>query len=224
MTTAEVAAERGFDPALGFDALRGFDPALRGQDCVLESASGELFSLPANRWHGPPDRFDRALLARCAGPTVDIGCGPGRLAGALGARGTPVLGLDISPVAVRMTRARGVRALQADVFGPVPAEGRWRHGLLVDGNIGIGGDPIALLRRVAELLARNGTVLVELARPGTGLRRSRVRVRSEGHCGQWFPWAWLGVDSIGAMAVAAGLLVRGVQAANGRWFAELLRV
>lgn len=200
-----------------------FDAALRGGDWSLESDTGEELPLSANQWHGPLDRFDRALLARCAGSTVDIGCGPGRLAGALRARGIPVLGLDISPLAVRLTRARGVRALHGDVFGPVPAEGHWRHGLLVDGNIGIGGDPVALLTRVAELLARHGTVLVELARPGTGLRRHRVRLRGSDAGGQWFPWAWLGVDAIGAAAGCAGLLVRHVGVTNGRWFAELLR-
>ena len=53
-----------------------------------------------------------------------------------------------------------------DVFGPLPGEGRWDTALLADGNIGIGGDPVALLARVRELLAPEGRVVVDLAAPG----------------------------------------------------------
>ena len=50
---------------------------------------------------------DAALLEPCAGPTLDIGCGPGRLAAALALSGTPALGIDVSPAAVRLAREIG---------------------------------------------------------------------------------------------------------------------
>jgi len=46
--------------------------------------------------------------------------------------------------------------------------GRWAHVLLADGNVGIGGDVVALLRRCAELVRPGGTVVVEVERPGAG--------------------------------------------------------
>ncbi|HEX5199142.1 MAG TPA: methyltransferase domain-containing protein [Actinoplanes sp.] len=110
---------------------------------------------------------DEALLARCDGPTLDVGCGPGRLAGSLARRGCPALGIDISDVAVRLARRRGATALRRDVFGPLPGAGRWQHVLLADGNIGIGGDPARLLRRCRRLLAPHGRLHVEAAAPGT---------------------------------------------------------
>jgi SAM-dependent methyltransferase len=197
-----------------------FDGALTGSVCVLELADGETIDLPVARWHAPPDAFDHMMLARCAGRTLDVGCGPGRLTTALAERGVPALGVDISPVAVELTRLRGAPALCADVFGRIPAEGRWRHVLLADGNVGIGGDPAALLARVAVLLARHGTALVELDPPGTGLRRAAARFAAHG---TWFPRARLAVDAVGEPAVAAGFHVRSTAGAGGRWFAELVK-
>lgn len=195
-----------------------FDRALAGAVCVLQLASGETVDLPVARWHALPDTFDDLLLSRCTAQTLDVGCGPGRLTTALTERGIPALGVDISELAVELTRLRGAPALCADVFGRIPAEGRWRHVLLADGNVGIGGDPTALLCRVAGLLADDGTALVELDPPGTGLRREAARLEAG-----WFPWARLAVDAIDEPAVAAGFRVRGTSGMDGRWFAELVR-
>lgn len=201
-----------------------FDPALGAPWCVLELASGDRVPLPVARWHALPDPFDELLLSRCTGRTLDVGCGPGRLASALTERGVPALGVDTSPVAVELTKSRGAAALRADVFGRLPAEGRWRHVLLADGNVGIGGDPAALLRRVAELLAPGGTALVELDRPGTGLRRERARLRRPGWTtDEWFPWARLGTDAVEGPASEAGLRVGSGAHHAGRWFVELDR-
>jgi SAM-dependent methyltransferase len=200
--------------------ITGFDAALRGTACVLELAGGERLHLPVDRWHGQPDAFDGMLLDRCRGRTMDVGCGPGRLAGALAERGVTTLGVDVSPLAVALTRRRGAPALCADVFDPLPDEGRWRQVLLADGNVGIGGDPTALLTRVRALLAAGGSAVVELDAPGTGLRRHTARVAGQHGT---FPWARVAVDLAGQLATSAGLTVSTVDGSGGRWFAELVR-
>ncbi|GGL26061.1 class I SAM-dependent methyltransferase [Nocardia jinanensis] len=56
--------------------------------------------------------WDRAVLTAFAesvgdrGPVADIGCGPGRIAGFLAARGTRVHGVDLSPAMVAVARER----------------------------------------------------------------------------------------------------------------------
>jgi SAM-dependent methyltransferase len=199
--------------------MTDFDVALLGETCWLELAGGERISLPVERWRADPDPSDEMMLAHCQGPALDIGCGPGRLTSALTSRGVTVLGVDTSPVAIRMTRARGAVALRRDVFGHVPGEGRWRSILLADGNVGIGGDPVKLLRRVRELLAPNGNAVVEVEAPGGGVRHRPVRLNGSG---SWFPWAWLGADAVDGTARAAGLRPRWVASEGQRWFTELV--
>ncbi|MEU0530897.1 class I SAM-dependent methyltransferase [Amycolatopsis tolypomycina] len=199
-----------------------FDRGLLGHRCWLELASGERIELPVERWTEPSDGDD-VLLDACSGPTVDLGCGPGRLTAALAGRGVVALGVDSSRTAVALTRRRGGSALQRNIFDSLPGEGRWHHALLADGNIGIGGDPAALLRRTAELIAPGGDVLVELEPPGRGLRHERVRLRPGRADVAWFTWAWVGVDAIAEVAVRAGMRVDWTTRRGHRWFARLER-
>jgi len=164
---------------------------------------------------------DVSLLDRCGGPTLDVGSGPGRLTVALAERGVPALGIDITPHAVRIARSAGALTLLRDVFGRVPGTGRWMTVLLADGNIGIGGDPAALLRRVGELLAPRGQALIELQPPGTGLRCERVRLRRGPQAGDWFPWAYVGSDQVAGIAAEAGFAKAETWPSDGRWFTTL---
>ncbi|OLL72012.1 hypothetical protein Ae168Ps1_0385 [Pseudonocardia sp. Ae168_Ps1] len=154
----------------------GFDPVLRGEVPRLVRDDGRALSLDHARWLARADGDDEWLLRRCRGPVIDLGCGPGRLTAALHTRGVPALGVDSSPVARDLCRRRGVAMVCADLFGGLPSEGTWRHVLLADGNIGIGGDPTRLLTRSAALVHPSGSVLVEVdpdpavcwRRPGCG--------------------------------------------------------
>ncbi|WKU02353.1 class I SAM-dependent methyltransferase [Micromonospora soli] len=188
----------------------------------LVHADGTRSRLPVERWHGPAEAAIASVVARCAGPTLDLGCGPGRLTQALTRAGLTTVGVDVSARAVALTRARGAVAVQADLFDPLPAEGRWRHLVLLDGNIGIGGDPGALLRRCRALLRPGGSVLVELDPPGTGAWQGQVHVVSGRHQGPSFRWASLDTRAVHDVAATAGLAVREVYPAGPRWFAELV--
>ncbi|MGN9908919.1 DUF2064 domain-containing protein [Phytohabitans sp. LJ34] len=191
----------------------------------LVTADGWRHRLPVSRWRDGPEPAVRELLERCTGPTLDVGCGPGRLTAALAARGVTTLGIDTSAGAVAQARRRGGSALRRDVFAPVPGEGRWAHVLLVDGNIGIGGDPVRLLRRCAALLRPGGTVLAELDAGDTGLWRGYAHLSygERAHRTAPFRWARLGLTALHRLADTAELTVRAVLHRDGRWFAELER-
>jgi SAM-dependent methyltransferase len=184
---------------------------------------GSEHALPIGRWLAPVDVADRAVLAYAAAPVLDVGCGPGRHLAALTAAGVEALGIDLSPVAVRLARARGADALLRSVFDDVPRSGRWRTVLLLDGNIGIGGAPTALLARARALVAPGGRVIVETGPPATQTRRVRVRLESRGTLSPWFGWAIVGARGIVPIARAAGLRSNAWICAGGRWFVCLER-
>jgi SAM-dependent methyltransferase len=192
-----------------------------GQDAgqiTLQSHTGARIVLDLARFTAPPGPADIGVLARCAGPTLDIGCGPGRLAAALAQRGIPALGVDISGVALMLARAAGAMALRRSVFDRLPGEGRWHHALLIDGNIGIGGDPAALLRRVRQLLdPEHGELLVETETADIH-ELHRVRV---GDTGPEFGWARMGAPALTALATSMGYRVRGAWYVGGRCFTAL---
>lgn len=189
----------------------------------LRRADGRVEPLPLARWLGPADEADAALLARVEGAALDIGCGPGRHVAALRQAGHPCLGLDLSPVAVDITRGRGAQAILGSVFEDVPAAGTWRTALLLDGNVGIGGEPAALLARACELLAPRGAVLAELEPPGARTGVTRVRLEAPGAVSEWFRWAHVGVDAVDELAREAGLGRDWTTCSGGRWFAALRR-
>jgi SAM-dependent methyltransferase len=202
--------------------------AAAGRTAVLTliDDAGRERRVDASGWCRPHLPGDAGLLGRCAGPTLDVGCGPGRLTAALHRAGVPALGIDVSRAAVRLARRRGATALRRDVFGALP--GRWRHLLLADGNIGIGGDPAALLRRCRALLTDDGRIHAELAAPGTRTWAGDAALRSTGGAthpptgsAAAFRWAEVATDDVRDVAAPAGLRVAETWTEAGRWFATL---
>ncbi|MET7937190.1 methyltransferase domain-containing protein [Streptomyces sp. NPDC005322] len=187
----------------------------------LRRADGWMLPLEVERWCADADAADRTVLRRCRGPILDIGCGPGRLVAALALLGRPCLGIDVSRAAVARTVGAGGPALCRSVFDPLPGEGRWGTALLIDGNIGIGGDPKALLARVGRLVTPDGLLLVEVA-PADVDERVQVRVDDgRGAMGTAFPWARVGAPALVRHARAAGWAAVERWTALGRDFLAL---
>ncbi|MFJ5290734.1 class I SAM-dependent methyltransferase [Streptomyces sp. NPDC088348] len=189
----------------------------------LRRADGWLLPLDVERWCAAADRADMSVLGRCEGTVLDIGCGPGRLVAALAGLGHRALGVDVSHAAVARTARAGASALCRSVFDRLPGEGRWGTALLIDGNIGIGGDPRALLGRAAQLIAPRGLLLAEAA-PVDVDECVRVRVDDgRGGAGADFPWARVGVSALLGHARATGWNAAGQWQEEGRPFVALRR-
>jgi SAM-dependent methyltransferase len=218
---------------------------LSGEECAVVGEDGTRNALPADRWLEAADESDRRLfVGPCSGPTLDVGCGPGRLVLALQRHGVPAHGIDVSAEAVDRARECGASVSQADVFAPVsewlpdgqpaglpeglseglPGEGRWAHALLADGNVGIGGRPDRLLGRIRELLAPGGRVHVELhAGADIGVTTTNVRLHVGGRHSTPFRWATVGMDAIADVAAEAGLQLLHIDSAADRHVAVLAR-
>ena len=201
-----------------------YERALAGELCWIRHQHGGVRSLPVEKWLAgkhTDDMFDGAVLQLCTGPVIDVGCGPGRLVAQLAKRGVCALGIDQSANAVDLARRSGAAAMRGDIFHELPAVGSWQTALLVDGNIGIGGDPSRLLRRVRELLVPGGRCLVEFDTRATGVRTRRVRLESADQVGPWFSWASVGLDSAEGLALECGFTMGRVATIGDRAIASL---
>ena len=178
--------------------------------------------MAAERWADASDAADRTTLEGLAGPVLDIGCGPGRMVRAALDAGLAALGVDVSAAAVAHCRAAGLPVLHRSVFAALPNEGRWSGALLLDGNVGIGGDAAALLDRCRQLLAIGGALVVE-THPDA--HRDTVSlstlVDDRGRTSEPFPWAEVG--SVPLLDAAAGFREEASWTVSGRHFLRLAR-
>lgn len=191
---------------------------------LMRFDDGSSVPLPADRWHGTCDQSETAVLKRVLGPVIDIGCGPGRHVEWLAMNGVNALGIDPSPRAVALASARGIPVIGRSVFDHLPGEGRWTTALLLDGNVGIGGDPVKLLRRVGDLLQPSGVCVAEVDGPDATGKVRMARLEVDGVHTRWFPWANLSVSDLEDVAQQAGSQVRSLISEGGRWFAEIVRI
>jgi SAM-dependent methyltransferase len=123
------------------------------------------FFLPPSAW--PAD--ERELLTPApSGPVLDLGAGAGRHSLWFQERGDEVTAVDVSPGAVSVCRARGVRDARLGDLTDPPADRPWAAVLLLCGNLGQAGgwdETRALLARLARLCAPGAVLLADSVDP-----------------------------------------------------------
>lgn len=128
---------------------------------LTERDDGCIFASDAARYLSPPERMNplnRWALQQARGRVLDVGCGAGRHALALAGLGHEVIGIDPSPGAVEVSRARGVTAFRGSIAAPPPGIGEFDTLLMLGNNLGLLGR--------AELAADVLAALAALVRPG----------------------------------------------------------
>ena len=218
MSVETLRENRTWEPAV---LARYADALRRASPLRVHDESGASVPFDVGRWLRSPDAADETGLARCGAPTLAIGCGPGRLVRDLLARGISALGVDVSEAAISIARRNGASVLRRCVFDGLPGEGRWEVALLVDGNIGIGGDASRLLARVRELLVPGGIVLVEVD-PGHSYGPFTAVVRGpDGEAVGSFPWIRIGAAPLALLAQPLGFTLTERWSSGGRHFVGL---
>ena len=187
--------------------LTFYEAALDGAPVDAVGSAG-VVTLAVARWSDEPDADRRPHARQVRGmPVLDVGCGPGRLVGALNARGVPALGIDVS----RGPSSRLVTAARSRCGAPSstgPGRGPLGHRAARGRNIGTGGDPGALLDRCRLLLGPRGLVLVETDETDDADDTSPVILRdADGRTSRPMPWARVGARTLGVLAARCGFAV-----------------
>jgi cyclopropane fatty-acyl-phospholipid synthase-like methyltransferase len=103
------------------------------------------------------------------GRTLDVGCGAGRVCLYLQEQGHPVTGIDNSPLALEVSRQRGVRNLSLTSITQVSKRrlGEFDTVLMLGNNFGLFGSPQRarrILRRFDHMTSSQGRIIAESTR------------------------------------------------------------
>jgi SAM-dependent methyltransferase len=216
---------------------------------IVERDDGMIGGGPAARYLSPPEEwtaFDRRALEALDGRTLDVGTGAGRLALALQDRDVPVVGLDVSPGAVEVARARGVReCVCATVEEHAAAGATYDWFALLGNNIGLlgsreaAGPFLSALARMARPGARivaqgmdpyGGTDEVHQAyhernrAVGRMGGQVRIRVRYRDLATEWFDYLHCTVDELRELTAATPWRVSAVDDADAPFYVAILEL
>lgn len=138
---------------------------------IIERDDG-LVSASPNNPQGYFDSFSdwpphqQEAMRHVRGRSLDVGCGAGRACLYLQEQGFPVTGIDNSPLALEVSRQRGVRSLS---LTPITQVSRRRLGefdtiLMLGNNFGLFGNPQRarrILRSLHHMTSSQGRIIAE---------------------------------------------------------------
>jgi SAM-dependent methyltransferase len=205
--------------AFGEMLLGGTGPEIiERDDGFLDPVEMNYFA-PVAQWPA----VERRALRWARGRVLDVGVGAGRAALELQRRGRSVVGIDISPGAIEVARARGVRDVRLLAFEDLDdSVGQFGTIVMFGNNFGLFGSPTQakrLLRRLRPLADRivagsNDPYATEdtahLAYHDRNRKRGRMpgqlrlRVRYRDLVGPWFDYLIVSPDEMATILEGTG--------------------
>ena len=186
----------------------------------------------------------REAIDSARGRVLDVGCGAGRHALYLQKRGRDVLGIDTSPLSVKLCRRRGVRSARVASATRIPARwGPFDTIIMMGNNFGLLENPKRarwLLKRFASLTGPDGVIIAETLDPynttapyhlryhrrnrrrGRMGGQVRIRVRYQDYATPWFDYLFVSKKELGVLLDGSGWRVRRYFEGGGPTYVMLL--
>ncbi len=124
-----------------------------------------IYFLPFNKW----PKYERQALRFAIGRVLDIGCGPGRCAIYLQEKGHDVLGIDLSPMAIKVAKKRGLKHTKVMSITQISKRlGIFDTILMYGNNFGLFGNHDRckrLLKRFHKMTSDNARIIAESGNP-----------------------------------------------------------
>jgi SAM-dependent methyltransferase len=194
--------------------------ALNETFLVVERDDGFVTAVDMALYLQPPDPADTVetmVIERAAGRVLDVGCGGGRHAVAMAARGLAVVGADTSAAAVAVCRSQGVDARIGSALHPGDPGGGFDTIVLAGQNLGLlESRPVArrVLASLATVAAPGARILGTGTDPYTAKNpvhlaymdrnaalgrlpgQERLRMRYDNGATGWFDYLYVSVDEL----------------------------
>ena len=202
---------------------------------------------PAAYFSQYPDwsSYQKTALGYVQGRTLDVGCGAGRFALYLQEQGYEVVGIDNSPLAIKVCRQRGVA--DARVMSVTQASqqklGRFDSIIMMGNNFGLFGNPRRakwLLRRLYGMTPANGRIIAESNDPyqtdkayhldyhkrnrnrGRLPGQLRIRVRYLTYIGQWMDYLMVSQEEMQKILAGTGWSISQFINSEGSMYAAVI--
>jgi len=219
---------------------RSFDVVER-DDGFIDTFDGSSYLAGFDEW----PEIERKAMRLVKGRVVDLGCGAGRVAIHLQRKGFDVVGLDISRLALKVCRGRGLKKVKLgsvqDLRFP---RNSFDTAILFGNNFGLLGGPAkakSVLRRMHQMISEGGVILAETFDPyGTEdpvhlayhrLNRKRgrlpgqirMRVRYKQYTTPWFDWLLVSKDEMKTLVERTGFKMTGSLDSDGPRYIGILQ-
>ena len=194
-------------------------------DGFMEAERTAAYFAPFRSWFD----VERHVLREVRGRVLDVGVGAGRVALELQRRGHDVLGIDVSPLALRVARKRGVKRTKLIALDEVDAKlGTFDTVVMFMNNFGLlesEAKARRLLRRLHEVTGERGRIVATTMSPSRAKaehrayqQRNRERGRMPGQVRfrlhyrlkktPWFDWLFVSPKELEALVRGTGWHVR----------------
>jgi SAM-dependent methyltransferase len=178
---------------------------------VIDDA-GEIDPVQVELFFRAPDQlepWERIALDACRGKVLDLGAGAGTHALALAARGLQVTAVDISAEAVAVMQARGVQDARCTTLPDLANRGAAHYDTIITlmHGAGLAGDLdglTTLLEQASQILAPQGTLILDSRDPGCGAAIAELQISYQGQLGKPFNWLYIDTETLSDVARAAG--------------------
>ena len=210
---------------------------LKGQEAfeVVERDDGYIQAIPASGYFSDYGKWSprhRRAMKYARGRVLDIGCGAGRHSLYLQRKGLDVLGIDISPYAIRTSKIRGLRNARVMSLAQVgPQLGVFDTLLMMGLNFGLFGTPRKarqFLRKFHGMTSNSARIIAETQDPyktkdsahlayhkrnrkrGKKAGQLRIRVRYKALVTPWFQFLIVSRSELGEILIGTGWRLRRV--------------
>lgn len=209
-------------------------------DGLIEVSSAQPYFQEYGNW----PEHERVAIQRARGAVLDIGCGAGRVALYLQQRGHQVLAIDNSPLAIKVSRVRGVkRARLLSLLDVETLRGPFNSIVMYGNNFGLfGGMTRArrLLGAMCRITSSDATIIAATSDPyktrdpvhlayqqrnrdrGRMSGQVRLRIRYRQFKGDWFDYLFASAAEVRAIVAKTGWRVSSIVPSKGPKYVAIL--